>query len=162
MKRLFSALTVLGMLAGCGAGSVSALGTVLPTLSPSGSSIALSGGASGTLTFSTNDAPAQTAVEIAPIPAATPKWPLPEQIAGYTVTLSKTVTFSAFPPVMCISGAFSPSRTYELKVGDSSGNVLAQLPASVTASGVCTATVTIAGQMDANAPYTFIMMMSSQ
>lgn len=165
MKFAFVALLAFGMLIGCGARSTVAAPTfyaaILPVLSSNGGSIQLTGGASGSLTFSSNNAPARTTIAVSPIPAPTPKWPLPDQIAGYAVTLNNAVAFNTFPPVMCVSGSFSSSRMYELDVTDSSGRKLAQLPATVNSTGVCTAATSIQGQMQANEPYNFVMMMST-
>ncbi len=165
VKPLFIACCA-ALVVACGSGgdgsTHSMAPTVLPTLPPNGAVLALSGGARGTLTFSSNDAPAETTVKIAPVPAPTPKWPLPEQVAGYTVTLNHTVTFTAFPPSMCISGSFGPDRSYEVNVLDPNGYTIAKVAGTVSASGVCAPSLKLQGQIQANSPYTFTMMMSSQ
>ncbi|HET9031227.1 MAG TPA: hypothetical protein VFN49_13725 [Candidatus Aquilonibacter sp.] len=149
-RGLFFVMLIAGLTA-CGAASVSA-----PQASPSPSGITNGWGfglpdsgisidvAHDTLTFSTNDAPAQTMITVSPMPLPTPKWPLPEAVAAYAVV-----------------GSFDPSRTYSLIVSDASGHALAQAPGAVTGSGVCSASASTAGDMQGHQTYSFTMMMSA-
>jgi hypothetical protein len=112
-----------------------------------------------TLIFSANNAPVGTTVLLGTVPAPTPKWPLPEQIAGYTVTLNHAVTFAAFPS-LCVTGNFAPSRSYWVQINAPDGTMVEKASATPSSTQVCN-TAGIGGTMDANVVYTIAMWMTS-